>query len=79
MLGQDMDEVVKARVESVVELSDSIIKEIIKTTHIHGFNDPYLSHVVVAAVAMSIGRVDSVAPGFRKAILKMLEHDEQSE
>jgi len=74
-----MDEIVKARVESVVELSDSIIKEVVKTTNLHGFSDPYLSHVIVAAIAMSIGRIDSVAPGFRKSILKMLEHDEQSE
>lgn len=67
-----MDEITKARVESIVELSDALINETLKCTDRHGFNDPYLAHITLSAYTMAINRIDSVAPGFRDHMVQML-------
>ena len=67
-----MDEITKARVETIVELSDAIIADTLKTVKRHGDNDPHMGHIALSAYTMAINRIDSVSPGFKNLMIKML-------
>ena len=65
-----MDDLHKTRIDTIIEMSDAIIQQTIQKIQIHGINDPQSTHLLAAAYAMSINRIDSVSPGFKKFMHK---------
>ena len=68
-----MDELLNSRLETIVELSDLMIEQTIKSMEIHGINDPYGIHILASSYTMTINRLDKVVPGFRDFMYKMIE------
>lgn len=71
-MNDSVDDLTHHRVRTVVNLSDDIVKSIVKQIDINGHNDPLNGNIVLAALTMSIDRINSVLPGFRHEIVKML-------
>jgi len=69
-----MDELQRARVESIVELSNDLMEAIIKNAKFHG-DDPHLTHIVSAAITLTIRDLNRLAPGFTELMYNMLEHE----
>jgi hypothetical protein len=67
-----MDEMTRARVESVVEMSSDIIEAITKNAKVHGA-DPSLGHIVSSALTLTIRDLNKIAPGFTDHMKSMLE------
>ena len=68
-----MDELSRTRVETIVEMSDEILRVILKNCEVHGLNDPHISHIVSAALTMVIRDIDRVGPGFKQLMVCMLD------
>jgi len=66
-----MDELRQARVESIVELSNDLMQAIIKNAKFHG-DDPHLTHIVSAAITLTIRDLDRLAPGFVELMYHMM-------
>lgn len=66
-----MDELQRARVESIVELSNDLMQAIIKNAKFHG-DDPHLTHIVSAAITLTIRDLDRLAPGFVELMYHMM-------
>jgi hypothetical protein len=69
-----MDELQRARVESIVELSNDLMEAIIKNAKFHG-DDPHLTHIVSAALTLTIRDLDRLAPGFTELMYNMLSNE----
>jgi hypothetical protein len=69
-----MDDINRARLETVLELNNEFIKCIKDVLNRHG-NDPELSSILAAAFTTSICQVDAVCEGFKKYMIFMLEKD----
>lgn len=76
-----MDELTRARIETIVTMSDDILMAILKNGEVHGLNDPNMAHIVSSALTMVIRDIDRLGPGFTKLMIKMLqaEKDESYE
>jgi len=69
-----MDDMTRARVESIVEMTEEIKEAIIKASKKHG-DDPNLGHIVSASLTMAIRDINKIAPGFTKLMYHMLENE----
>ena len=74
-MSDKFDDVTMTRVDSIITISDNIIKVILDQMDIHGRNDPNLSQVVISGLAMSVLRINKLAPGFKEATKSMLDTD----
>jgi hypothetical protein len=70
-----MDEMTRARVESIIEMSRDIMGAIIENSKKHG-DDPNLGHIVSSALTLSIRDLNKIAPGFTELMRRMLEAEE---
>lgn len=70
-----MDEMTRARVESIVEMTADIMDAIIKISKKHG-DDPNLGHIVSASLTMAIRDINKIAPGFTGLMRAMLENED---
>lgn len=68
-----MDELMQARVNTIVEMSDSLIEQSVKAIEIHGGNDPHNFHILASAYTMTINRIDRISPGFKEFMYRMLQ------
>ena len=74
-MSDKFDDVTMTRVDSIITISDNIIKVILDQMDIHGRNDPNLSQVVISGLAMSVLRINKLVPGFKEATRDMLDTD----
>lgn len=67
-----MDELNRARLESIVELSNDMLACIIDLAKTHG-NDPMLTQIISSAITLTIRDLNKIAPGFTNHMKDMLE------
>jgi hypothetical protein len=70
-----MDEMTRARVESIVEMSSDIMEVIIDASKKHG-DDPNLGHIVSSSLTLTIRDINKIAPGFTGLMRAMLENED---
>jgi hypothetical protein len=59
--------------ESVLELSNDIIKAVLKTADTVGYNDPQLTSIIPAGIGMAIERLEEHCPLMMDVLRLMLE------
>ena len=59
--------------ESVLELSNDIIKAVLKTADTVGYNDPQLTAIIPAGIGMAIERLGEKCPLMMDVLRLMLE------
>lgn len=72
---KSMDEMTRARVESIIEMTEEIKEAIIKASKKHG-DDPNLGHIVSSSLTLAIRDINKIAPGFTGLMRAMLENED---
>jgi hypothetical protein len=67
-----MNELDRARLDTILEINDGFMDYIMKITKTHG-EDPELVAILASAFTLSINQIDKIAPGFVKYMVQMLE------
>ena len=73
-----MDELMQARAESIVELSNDIVDAVLKIAKTHG-DDPHLPHIIVSGFTLAAKDLDRAAPGFITFLSGMLKEEYPNE
>ena len=68
-----MNELELARVETVIEMKNEILKAIHKVGMNHGENDPEMDSIIASAYTMSITSINKIYPEFVEFMIQMLE------
>lgn len=69
-----MDYMTRARVETIVELSDSLLKEALDAIERHGESDPHVEAILLSAFSMAIKELNKADPTFSSKMIKMLSN-----
>ena len=69
-----MNEIQQARVDTIVELSNALLRTTADSIKLHG-DDPELDSVLTSAYTLTIRQLNNIAPGFREFMIHMLEAD----
>lgn len=67
-----MDELQRARLESIIELSNDMLACIIDQAKTHG-DDPYLAQIIGSAMVLTIRDINKISPGFDNFMYRMME------
>jgi len=68
-----VNELELARVETVIEMKNEILKAIHKVGMNHGENDPEMDSIIASAYTMSITSINKIYPEFVEFMIQMLE------
>ena len=69
------DELNTMRAQTIVDMSNSVLASCMDHIKAHGYNDPQSTHIIAAALSMTIERIDKVVDGFRDHMAAMLLFD----
>jgi hypothetical protein len=69
-----MDELHQARLDTIVELSNALLKTTQEILLVHG-NDPKLEALLSSGYTLAIRQLNKISPGFREYMIAMLEAD----
>ena len=67
-----MNEMQQARIDTILELEQALVKSVVDIMKIHG-NDPTAVSIILAAYAGSIKKIDTCIPSFSNSMIEMLK------